>query len=276
MPRIPVATGILASLRISLHKIQKTSAFHLIPGITKITDYVFMEEDLFLMQNIWGFSGTLETNQSGNSISLELTLTRGKQDLGSTWVSIVLFLQSGGGGLCPLASGDISDTDPSLQRTARSISVLLPARWSEAPLTSDSTLETGFSGRWFNEEQNSTNLQAIHCLLGWGGGGFLKPQSHPQLRTCLSTGKQSLIRKAGPWWDSQENSSLVLYRITAAWLYLFKESDPNSVILLDTSLLSSFHRLSPAYSYVSSLKPWEIRSVPTTASPPVHFYMQDF
>ena len=52
LPRIPVATGILASLRISLHKIQKTSAFHLIPGITKITDYVFMEEDLFLMQNI--------------------------------------------------------------------------------------------------------------------------------------------------------------------------------------------------------------------------------
>lgn len=90
-----MATGILASLRISLHKIQKTSAFHLIPGITKITDYVFMEEDLFLMQNIWGLSGTLETNQSGNGISLELTLTRGKRDLGSTCVSIVLFLQSG-------------------------------------------------------------------------------------------------------------------------------------------------------------------------------------
>lgn len=95
LPRIPVATGILASLRISLHKIQKTSAFHLIPSITKITDCVFMEEDSFLMQNIWGFSGTLKTRPSGNGISLELTLTRRKLDLGSTWVSIVLFLQSG-------------------------------------------------------------------------------------------------------------------------------------------------------------------------------------
>lgn len=90
-----MATGILASLRISLHKIQNTSAFHLIPGITKITDYVFMEEDLFLMQSIWGFSSTLKTNRSGNGISLEFSLTRGKRDLGSAWVSIVLFLQPG-------------------------------------------------------------------------------------------------------------------------------------------------------------------------------------
>lgn len=55
--------------------------------------------------------------------------------LSTTWK------HGGGGGLCPLASRDISDTDPSLQLTARSMLVLLPARWSEAPLRSDSTLE---------------------------------------------------------------------------------------------------------------------------------------
>ena len=110
----------------------------------------------------------------------------------------------------------------------------LPGDWSPFQICQHFG-NTGFSGSWLSEEENSTRF-ARHPLSPWLGGIFKATKPPPT--EALPLNMQAVpLRKAGSWWDSQDNSSLVFYMITASCLYIYVKNQTLTLPFYLTHLL---------------------------------------